>query len=236
MKKIISLVALVSVAILTGCASSPTATERFLANIETNYVPRLVLQTNILTLFQTNTVVQTITVTNSVGVIVPVFTTNSASFVTYQTNIVMATNMVPVYTMTPNATATGIAGVAGTIGNLAAPGMGTLITGGILGLLSLFLGYRNRQFSSQNDVLTQSAGVLAQTIETGRELMSSTPQGQKMADAFTQWMVTHQAQTQTIGQIAQIVKSSTDNVEAQAASNQILALIGQPPAPQKAAS
>lgn len=221
-------------ALTTGCSTTPTAVERTFANVETNYVPALILQTNVVTITQTNTVIETVIKTNEVGQIVPVYVTNSTSFVTWQTNLVVATNLVPIYTMTPNATATATAGVAGTIANLAAPGVGELVTGGILAALSIFLGYRNRQFAGKNDALSQSAGVLAQIIETGRELMAKTPQGQQAANAFTQWMVTHQAETNTIGQITQLVKDSTNNAEAQKAADQILALISQAPAPTKA--
>lgn len=213
----------------SGCSTTPTALDRTIAIVQTNYSPVLALQTNIVTLIQTNTVIQTVTVTNQVGVPVPIFTTNLSTITTYSTNLVLITNQVPVYTLTPNQTATGAAGVAGTLANLAAPGTGTLVTGGLLGLLSIFLGFRNRAMGNQNDVLSQAAGVLAQTIETGRELMASTPQGKQASDAFTAWMVSHQAETGTIGTITQLVKDSTDNTQAQAAANQILALIGQKP-------
>lgn len=226
------------VSVLIGCSTTPTALDRAVANVQTNYTPVLGLQTNVVTVFQTNQVVQTVTVTNSVGAPVPVLQTNYVAIPVYTTNLMVVTNQVASYTLTPGSTATAVAGGAGVVANLAAPGIGTLVTGGILGLLSIFLGFRNRQMSGQNDVLTQSAGVLAQTIETGRELMASTPLGQKAADAFTSWMISHQAQTNTIGQITQIVKDSTNNVQAQAAANQILAVIGQPPtapaAPAKA--
>ena len=215
------------ISVLTGCSTTPTALDRLVSNVQTNYTPTLALQTNVVTLVQTNVVIQTFTVTNSVGIQVPVFQTNFVTAPVYTTNLVVVTNQVASYTLTPGGTATAVAGGAGVVANLAAPGIGTLVTGGILGLLSIFLGFRNRQMNGQNDVLSQAAGVLAQTIETGRALMSTTPQGQKAADAFTQWMITNQAQTQTIGAITQIVKDSTNNVQAQAAANQILALIGQ---------
>lgn len=206
--------------IIAGCSTTPTAFDRAVANVETNYMPKLVLQTNVVT------VVNTITKTNEVGVPVPVFVTNSTSIVTYQTNLV------PQYVLTgPNPTAMGVAQVAGTVSNLGAPGIGTVVTGGILGLLSIFLGFRNRQMSGQNDALSQAAGVLAQTIETGRELMAKTSRGQQAADAFTTWMIKNQAATGVISQITQIVKDSTDNVQAQTAANEILALINQPAAP-----
>lgn len=221
----------VAVGLIAGCSTTPTALDRTFASVQTNYVPVLVVHTNVLTLTETNTIIQVVTRTNEVGMPVPVWLTNTITQVTFQTNVVLATNQTPVYTLTPNQTSAAIAGTAGALANLAAPGLGTLVTGGILGLLSIFLGFRNRQLSGQTDVLTQAAGVLAQTIETGREIMSSTPQGQKAADAFTAWMVTHQAETGTIAEITKIVKASTDNVQAQAAANQILALIGQGPTP-----
>lgn len=227
---------LASLAIITGCASAPTAAEKLIFNVQTNYVPKLVLETNTVTIIQTNTVVQVVTITNSMGVIVPVYQTNLVPVAVTTTNTVVATNMVPVYYMAPSATTTNVGNAAGMISNIAAPGTGTWVTGIIGGLVAGFLGWRNRQFAGKNTALTQAAGTLTQIIETGRELMASTPQGQKAADAFTQWLVTHQAETQTIGTIAQIVKDSTNNTEAQAAANKILVLIGQPPAPLKAAS
>ena len=218
---------LAALTIITGCSTTPTAFDRALANVQTNYVPTLALQTNVVTV--TNTVVQTITQTNSVGV--PLFVTNLTSIVTYQTNVVLTTNLVATYSLTPGSTATGAAGVAGTIGNAVMPGTGSLISGGLLALLSIFLGYRNRAMSGKNDALSQAAGVLAQTIETGRELMSSTPQGQKAADAFTQWMISHQLDAGVITQVTQIVKDSVNNQEAQKAADQILALINKTPPP-----
>jgi hypothetical protein len=216
--------------VIVGCSTTPTGFDRAIANVQTNYVPTLALQTNVVTVTQTNTVVQTVTQTNSVGVPVPVYLTNQTTLVTYATNVVMVTNQVPTYTLTPSSTSTGVAQAVGTATNLFAPGVGGLVTAGILGALSIFLGFRNRQMNGQNDVLSQAAGVLAQTIETGREVLAKTPQGQAAADAFTQWMVSHQADTGTIATITGIVKGMTNNVQAQAAANQILALIT-PPAP-----
>lgn len=216
---------------LLGCSSTPTAAERAVFDVQTNYVPKLVLLTNVIPVFVTNTVVNTVTVTNTQGVVVPIFVTNITSTVTFQTNQVMATNLVPVYTETIKTNTTATVGAVGSVVDIFAPGTGGLVTSGILAALSIFLGYRNRQFAGKNDALSQSAGVLAQIIETGREVMAKTPQGQQAANAFTQWMVTHQADTNTIGQITQIVKSTTDNSEAQRAADQILALIGQAPPP-----
>ncbi len=218
-----------AILVTTGCSTTPTATDKFIADVQTNYVPKLVLQTNVVTVVQTNQVTQTVTITNSVGTPVPVFITNEITYVTYSTNVVMATNLVPIYSLTVNSNTTATAQAAGQIASIFVPGAGGLVTSGLLALVSIFLGVRNRQFAGQNSVLSQSAGVLAQIIETGREILAKEPAGQKASDAFTQWMVTHQAQTETIGKITEIVKLYTNNAEAKAAADQILALIGQTP-------
>jgi len=219
MKQINLSLAIVALAVTVGCTTTPTALDRAVSTVQTNYVPMLVLHTNVVT------EVQTVTVTNSVGIPIPIFVTNTTSVV------VLQTNQIPQYVLTPSPTATGVASVAGSVGNFVVPGTGGLITSGLLAALSIFLGWRNRSMAGKNTVLSQSAGVLAQIIETGREIMSKTPQGQSAADAFTRWLVAHQAETDTISAISQIVKDNVNNNEAQAAANQIIALINSPPKP-----
>ena len=218
--------------IIVGCSSTPTALDRTVANVQTNYAAVPAIQTNVVPVYQTNVVVVSQTVTNTVGVPVIAFTTNYVPVTTYQTNLLLVTNeVVTGYTLTPKTNVTDIAQAAGGVTNAFVPGVGGLVTSGLLGLLSIFLGYRNRQMSGQSDALSQAAGVLAQTIETGREVMASTPQGQAASDAFSKWLVSQQKATNTIGLITQIVKDSTDNVQAQAAASQILAVINQTPTP-----
>lgn len=175
MKPILAL-SLLIVLLPLGCSSTPTATERKIFDVSTNYVAS-------------------------------------------------GTNIIPIYVETIKTNWVTAINAGGSVVNTAAPGVGTLVSTGILGLLSIFLGIRNRQYAGQNTSLSQAAGTLAQIIETGREVLSKTPQGQQAANAFTAWMVTHQADTNTIAQITQIVKDSTDNEEAQKAADQILALI-----------
>lgn len=210
---------------LAGCASAPTAFERQFANIDTNYVPVLVLKTNVVTVTQTNLV--TVPVTNEIGVMT--FKTNVIELAVLRTNVTVATNMEPRYSETPNATAKAVADTAGTIFGMALPGTGALATQVVLGAFALFFGWRNRQFAGKNTALNQSLGVLAQTIETGREILAKTPQGKQAADQFTSWMIQHQAATQTITSISEIVKGVVDNEEAKKAADQILQLINQTP-------
>ena len=158
MKHIAPLGLLALVLTFAGCASTPTALDRYFANVETNYVPRLVLQTNIITLIQTNVVVETKTITNEVGIPTPVYYTNTTTVVNQSTNVVTATNIVPVYTLTPSTNATATASAVGSIANILAPGTGGLVTSGLLAVLSIFLGVRNRKFAGENDALSQVGG------------------------------------------------------------------------------
>lgn len=227
--------ALVLAAMLSGCASTqPTAAERRFFDVTTNFVPHIEVVTNYQTFTQpvTNYLSVTSVVTNIVGVTVPV--TNFVPITAYVTNEVavpsLRTNLEEEYVLTTKSTTKAAAAVAGTIANAAMPGIGSLVSAGLLGIVGIFAGYRNRQLSKskqENDVLSQSAGVLAQIIETAREVMATTPQGAEAADRLSAWMVSHQAETGTIAKISEIVKSAVDNDQAKRAAGQMLALIGQ---------
>lgn len=208
-----------------GCSTTPTKFDRTIASVETNYTPILVLRTNIITLLQTNVVV--VPVTNEVGVIL--FRTNLIEIPVLQTNLSLATNLEARYVLTPNQTATNIAAIAGAASNLGLPGIGGLVGMLVFGVLSGYLKFRNLQFAGKNDVLSVAAGELTQIIETGSELMAKTSQGQSAANAFKAWMVAHQAETETIGTISQLVKDTVNNEEAKKAADAILALMGTPP-------
>lgn len=213
----------------SGCISTPTAFDRQFAEVRTNYIPIVVVQTNVVTVVHTNEVVQTVIRTNEIGIQVPVYTTNLIAIPSSVTNYLIVTNVAAVPYLVPSTNATATAGSVGAIVNAFVPGIGSLVTEGLLAALGIFLGVRNRQFAGKNSTLSQAAGVLAQIVETGREVMAKTPQGQQAADAFTAWMVTHQAETETIAEISRIVQRTTSNTEAQQAANQILQLIGKAP-------
>lgn len=220
------------IVIAVGCKSTtpPTGFEKTFANYQTNYVEKLVVLTNVVPLYQTNTVVNVVTVTNAVGVPVAVPFTNYNTVVTYTTNVAVGTNMVGVVTAAPSDTAKAVAGTVGSVVGTFVPGAGGLVTSGILGLLSIFFGVRARQFSGKNTALSQVAGTLAQTIETAREILAKTPQGQAIDTQFVAWMVKNQNATDTISQIGKLVKDTVDNEEAKAAADQIIALMTPPKA------
>lgn len=216
-----------AVRMCTGCSSTgPTKLERALFTTETNYVPKVVLVTNVVEhkvdvpqpviIYQTN-VEHQVTVT---------YQTNLVQQVAYETNVTRLTITNAVETLgAPSGVAKTAAGAAGTVATIAAPGVGGLVTAAVLGALAIWAGIRNRQLKGHNDALSQTAGTLAQVIETGREIMAKTEQGGALADQFTAWMKAHQAETGVIQTVAGIVKSEVDNGEAKDAADQILALM-----------
>jgi hypothetical protein len=237
---------------ISGCGSLPSKFETTFANVETNYVPRPIWQTNlvpvVIPVYQTNPVVVPVFVTNQLNQVVVTYSTNNVVNETWKTNIVAqpyvaGTNMVPVLHETPNANAQAAAGIIGSIAGLFVPGTQGVGSTIAAGLFAGYLGWRNRKWVAQatqatagQQAMTQAAGALTQIIETGREVLSNTPQGAPLANAFTQWMITHQAATGTIQTIAGLVNNVTDNEEAQKAAATIQALISSPPVPSTAAA
>jgi hypothetical protein len=241
MKKLLAPAVIVSaISILFGCGTIPNVFDRTVFDVTTNYVPRLVLQTNtyLVPVFQTNAVMVVTYQTNIVHdnqiQITPVTVTNTVVSTVMQTNTVTTTNQitVPQYVLTPGATVEGIKTIGGIAG--APYGVGGLVTGGLGALAAIYTGWRNRQFKGQNDALSQTAGTLAQVIETGREVLKTTPQGQQADAAFKQWMISHQAVTGVISDVSDIVKEKVDNDEAKRAADQIKLLMNPAPTPAKA--
>jgi hypothetical protein len=186
-----------------GCASSgkpiqPNAFDRTLFNIETNLTPAVSVQTN------------TVVVTNAVTV------TNDAGVVTWQTNVVLATNVchvtnfIPQYELAPKEAAeTAIKATGGVVGGLF--GFGGLAATLLGGVYHTYMQIRNRRINA----------ALTQAIETGREVLKSTPQGQQLDAAYVQWLQQHQTQAGVINAVAGMVNSFVDNDAAKAAAQLI---------------
>lgn len=226
-KQVLLAVFIGSVLALPGCGTTPSAFEQRFYDIATNYTPRVVVVTNTTPIYLTNHVMAVEWRTNVINdtqiSVVPVTVTQSVLTVSYLTNTVTVTNLIPQYVLTPNASAGAVGQVAGVA---ASPwGAGGLATGAVGAIFALWAGYRNRQLGGKNDALSQSAGTLAQIIETGREVLKTTPQGQQADAAFKQWMIQHQNITGTLGQISGIVADEVSNEEAKRAANDIKALV-----------
>jgi hypothetical protein len=203
--------------LLSGCASTtPTAFEQKVYAIETNYLPRVVIVTNVVEKTNWATVVVTnkVDVVNQVPVMIPV--TNLVLHYEYETNVVRETNLVPIYYYAgPSTNAVLATGIAQTI---AAPFGWAGIVGTVLGgLLSAFAGYRNAQnkalAADANANAIQSAATsaaLAQIIETGRQFLQLTPQGAQLDTQWKNWMIQHQLETNTIQDVLKLLGGAVD--------------------------
>lgn len=214
--------------VIIGCSTTPpTALESKLFSVTTNYYPQLVTVTN--TAYRTNTVIETVTTTNKIGVVVTVPFTN---FVTVPvTQLSTQIVQIPAYTyaVPTNGPAAAAQGVAGTIGNIAAPGVGGPIASGIVGLgLALWAWIRGSKQSA-------TANNLAQTIEVARELLKSLPNGTGLDNQLTSWMQQHQAEAGVLPQVLDILDKTVDNPQAKTVSDQLRAALAalQSPTPPK---
>lgn len=178
--------------LLAGCAmTKPNAVDRLLYNVQTNWTVAIVTQTN--TVQQTNLV----SVTNVTGQVLT--TTN----VVTERQVVTETNQVPTVTLAPKpAVETGIQTGGGILGSFT--GWGGLIGTVLLGAYHLYGQVRNKQV----------AGALVQGLETAREVVRSTPQGQQLAAGLTSYLVRTQGAAGVLGSISDLVGDLTDNGQA----------------------
>lgn len=206
-------------ALILGCstATPPTKTEQALFDIRTNTYPVIVVQTN--TVLLTNSVTKIIEITNQVGIVVPQFVTNTVTIPVPMlvTSVVQTQD----YTFTPktNGLPAVASGVAGTVGNLVAPGIGGPIAGAIVPFgLAIWAWFRGSKKSA-------TANNLAQTIETAREIIKSLPNGAAIDNQFTAWMQSHQAEAGVIPQVLDILNTTVDNQAAKETADQLKAAL-----------
>lgn len=194
--------------------------DRTLYNVETNYVPHVVVRTN------------TVTVTNFVPVVVGttnvVTVTNEIGVVTQQTNVVTitnlvehriiesqvsaTTNLVPVTTLVDKPAAVDAIKTVGGIAGAYIPGAGGLITTALVGLLGIYRNARNKK----------TIGALIQGIETGREVLTNTPQGQELFTRYTKWLQSHQREAGVLSEVRRLVDTYADNEAAREAAKLLL--------------
>lgn len=194
--------------LLVGCSmfgtspSAPTKTESLLYNTTTNYVPVVVPS------YVTNQVTITAVTTNTVGVIQ--YVTN-----TVPVTVAPQTNQVPQYTETLKPGATGaIQGVGGVL-NVLFPGVGSIITNGVLALLGAW-GY------ARSSKLGNTTSALTQEIEVARNLLQSIPgQGSALDAAFVNFIQSHQADAGVLQQVMTTIAAEVSNKDASTAASQI---------------
>ena len=158
--------------------------------------------------------------------------TNTVEVVALVTNVLPATattvaavrvepvtNRVEQYEFVPNANAQLVASTGAAVGTTISPVAGGVVGAAIMGLFSLWGLFRSRKAA------VASAEELAQIVETGRQILLSLPDGAKYEAAWKAWMVKHQAETQTIAQVSQLVALAVDNDKAKGAAQTIVNLI-----------
>ncbi len=214
----------------TGADRAPTRLEQRLFNIETNWYPVVHVVTNTVTV--TNTVETVREVERVVAAPAPtgggiIYTTNVYNLTNTEThfatvtNVVTQTNDEPSYKYNTGATAKVITEAGGAV---AAPwGVGGIVTtvlGGIFGVWG----------TMRSSKANKASETMGQIIETGRELMTTTPQGAILEERWKNWMIQHQAEAGVIQHIAKIVAENVDNEEARYVADRLASAPLVPPA------
>lgn len=195
---LIALLSLSACSVIGKSPSAPGSVERRVFDVETNFVPRVVLQTNAVSV--TNVVTEFRT--NEVGVIV----TRTNELIVPRYNLITVTQAVETYTLTPNAASIATAQSVGGVVNAFAPGIGTALGGALIGLLAAWGKLRS----------TKRVGtVLAQNIETVREFLKTLPNGAQYDSVITQVMQKHQVEAGVVNDVIAILERSVSNETAQ---------------------
>lgn len=215
-------------AFLAGCSTTPTATESHFFDIKTNYVPRVVTITNVvpITNFATVTITNAVTVISNQVVITPV--TNVVLNTFWETNVLRLTNFVEQYQYTPGTNAATVAAIGGAIGQPF--GVGGIVSTLIAGLFAGWATWRNRSNQAKGTAL---AGVLVQAIETGSEILKTTPQGSALDAQWKDWMQKNQREAGVLMAVLDLLDDVVDNQSAREVAAKLLALMKerQPPTP-----
>jgi len=182
-------------------AKPPTAAERLIYQVQTNWAT--------VTLNVTNTIVQTNVIT--IG-------TNVTQVVVTNASVTPITTQEAEYTMTTSPTTTAVVQGAGAALNTVAPGIGSMVSMGILALLAVWAHLRGIS-------ATNTSQSLAQEIEALREFIQTLPSGAKYDVAITSWLQSHQVETGVATQVLGLLANQVSNPDAKAAVTEIQATI-----------
>jgi hypothetical protein len=193
-------------AVLCGCS---TLDKLYSRQVTTNTVATVSPVTNAVTV--TNTVTQTFTLTNGVTQtnVVAVVVTNT--FLAWQTNIATVTVTNLVDSPAAETTVTAVGGVVNTF----LPGVGSLVALLAGGAYHIYRQARNKQVNA----------ALAQGVETAREILTTTPQGEALDAQLVRWLQKNQAAAGVLGTVSGLVASTVDNDAAKEAAETILARV-----------
>jgi hypothetical protein len=107
-----------------------------------------------------------------------------------------------------------VAGIsaAGSVLNTFMPGVGSIVA---LALGGLYHGYRKVRNKKVNEALIQG-------VETAREVLSTTPQGQAADAQFVRWLMQNQKEAGVFTTVASLVEQLSDNPAAKLTAQEIL--------------
>jgi hypothetical protein len=207
----------------SGCKSTPSRFETRFYDINTNLLPRVVWVTNVVEAgsgeqgaggagLKGGVHVTDRIVVPAGGQLLPLQSP------VFETNVTMVTNYEEAYTYTPNERARSLSAVAGTAAGLLGP-VGELVALLCAGAFGVWAQIRTTK-------ATKVAGVLAQVIETGRAVLQSSPQGQKLDEKWKAWMITHQAEQGVIEDVVKLLATAVDDGTAKDAAGKLVALMG----------
>ena len=114
---------------------------------------------------------------------------------------------------TPNAGAAQLVSAAsflGPWGHLAG-----IVLGGLFGAYGLLRSSRS----------AKTAGVLAQVIETGRQVLQATPQGQALDQQWKTWMIQHQAEQGVMSDVVKLLNQVVDEPSAKITAQDLVGLM-----------
>ena len=212
--------ALLAVGVLNGCSTLDRAYKQ---QVTWTNAPMVQLVTN--TVVVTNTVpvvterTNVVFVTNAVsgavaGYVVrePVATNLVATVVTNFVPVVV-TNVVqvPVTNLVSNPVAEASIRAAGSVVDMFAPGIGSILALALGGLYHGYCQVRNRKVNE----------ALAQGVETARAVLTTTPQGQAADAQFVKWLMDHQKEAGVFATVSDLVDQLADNPAAKITAQEI---------------
>lgn len=179
--------------------SPPSKAEQALFDTKTNYVTVTNVVPQVITTYETNEATHTVT---------------SSSI----TNLLLVPGTQTQYVNTVKPAVTGTVQAVGTAVNTFAPGIGGLISSGILALLA---GWSYLRSNKNRD----TSAALAQEIQAVLNFIGQLPDGPKYVDVVKQFLQQHQNEADVVNQVVDLLAKQVSNSEAKAAANQVIATI-----------
>jgi hypothetical protein len=217
---VVLIAGLLAVGVLSGCSTLDRAYKQ---QVTWTNAPVVQVMTN--TVLVTNTVpvvterTNVVFVTNAVSGAVAGYTvrepvaTNFVAAVVTNFVPVFYTNMVevPVTNLVSNPVAEASISAAGSVVNMFAPGLGSIIALALGGLYHGYRQLRNRQVNA----------ALVQGVETARAVLTTTPQGQAADAQFVKWLMGHQKEAGVFATVSGLVDQLSDNAAAKMTAEEI---------------